>query len=155
MASENDPLFLQVKEARVSVLEPFAGKSRFSNHGQRVIVGQRLMQSASDVFLGWTVGTGGRHFYVRQLRDGKISAIIEDWDTRLLRAYGRMCAHALARAHARSGDSASIAGYLGSAQTMDDAVTEFAVDYADQNHTDFRAFVRAIRRGQIKATIEE
>jgi hypothetical protein len=137
------------------VLEPFAGKSRFANHGQRVIVGQRLMQSASDVFLGWTVGKGGRQFYVRQLRDGKISAIIEDWDARLLRAYGRMCAQALARAHARSGDAASIAGYLGSGQTMDDAVTEFAVAYADQNRKDHRLFVRAIRRGELKATIEE
>jgi uncharacterized protein (DUF2252 family) len=154
MASENDPLFLQIKEARTSVLEPFAGKSQFSNSGQRIVNGLRLMQSASDVFLGWTVGKGGRHFYVRQLRDGKISAIIEDWDTRLLRAYSRMCAHALARAHARSSDSASIAGYLGSSQVMDDAITEFAVDYAGQNQTDYRAFLRAIRRGEIKAAIE-
>ncbi len=154
MAADNDPLFLQIKEARTSVLEPFAGKSQFTNQGQRIINGQRLMQSASDVFLGWTVGKGGRHFYIRQLRDGKISAIIEDWDTRLLRAYGRMCAHALARAHARAGDAASIAGYLGSGQVMDDAVTEFSVDYADQNQTDHRAFVRAIRRGEIKATTD-
>jgi uncharacterized protein (DUF2252 family) len=154
MASDDDPLFLQIKEARTSVLEPFAGKSRFSNHGQRIIIGQRLMQSASDVFLGWTVGKGGRHFYIRQLRDGKISAIIEDWDTRMLRAYGRMCAQALARAHARSSDSARIAGYLGSGQTMDDAITEFAVDYADQNQADYRAFVGAIRRKEIRASIE-
>lgn len=155
MASENDPLFLQIKEARTSVLEPFAGKSRYPNHGQRVVVGQRLMQTASDVFLGWTLGRNGRHFYIRQLRDGKISAVVEDWDTRLLRAYGRMCAHALARAHARSGDAAIIAGYLGSAGLMDDAVAEFAVDYADQNQRDYRLFVRAIRQGQIKAKIEE
>ena len=94
-------------------------------------------------------------FYIRQLRDGKISAVIEDWDTRLLRAYGRMCAHALARAHARSSDAAIIAGYVGSARVMDDAVTEFAVDYADQNQRDYRLFVRAHRQGRLKATIEE
>ena len=155
MASDSDSLILQIKEARSSVLEPFAGKSVYPNKGQRVVLGQRLMQTASDVFLGWTVGKRGRHFYIRQLRDGKISAVIEDWDTRLLRAYGRMCAHALARAHARSGDAAIIAGYLGSARLMDDAVTEFAVDYADQNQRDHRLFVRAIRHGRLKATIEE
>ncbi len=154
MASDDDPLILQIKEARASVLEPFAGKSAYPNHGQRVILGQRLMQSASDVFLGWTLGGNGRHFYIRQLRDGKISAIIEDWDARMLRAYARMCAHALARAHARSGDAASIAGYLGSGRIMDDAITEFAVEYADQNQKDYRQFVGAIRRGQIKARVE-
>ena len=148
-------LILQIKEARTSVLEPLAGKSVYPNNGQRVVLGQRLMQTASDVFLGWTVGKSGRHFYIRQLRDGKISAVIEDWDTRLLRAYGRMCAHALARVHARSGDAAIIAGYLGSARLMDDAVTEFAVDYADQNQRDYRLFVRAIRHGQLKAQVEE
>jgi uncharacterized protein (DUF2252 family) len=155
MASDNDSLILQIKEARTSVLEPFAGKSVYPNNGQRVVLGQRLMQTASDVFLGWTLGKSGRHFYIRQLRDGKISAVIEDWDTRLLRAYGRMCAHALARAHARSGDAALIAGYLGSARLMDDAVTEFAVDYADQNQRDYRLFVRAIRQGRLKAKVEE
>ena len=118
MAADDDPLFLQVKEARASVLEPYAGKSLHPNHGQRVVVGQRLMQAASDVFLGWTRGTNGRDFYVRQLRDMKISAIIEDWDTAMLRQYARMCAHALARAHARSGDAAMISGYMGSGRDI-------------------------------------
>jgi uncharacterized protein (DUF2252 family) len=155
LAGDNDPLFLQVKEARASVLEPYAGKSLYPNHGQRVIVGQRLMQAASDVFLGWTRGKNGRDFYVRQLRDMKMSAVIEDWDSGMLRQYGRMCAHALARAHARSGDAAMMAGYMGSGQTFDDAICEFATDYASQNRSDFRAFIAAIREGRIAATTEE
>jgi hypothetical protein len=155
MAADNDPLFLQVKEARASVLEPYAGKSVYPNHGQRVVEGQRLMQTASDVFLGWTHGKGGRDFYLRQLRDMKLSVIIEDWDTKMLRQYGRMCAHALARAHSRSGDAAMISGYMGAGQTFDDAVAEFAVEYSAQNRSDFRAFIRAIREGQIKAVVEQ
>jgi len=154
MAEENDPLFLQIKEARASVLEPYAGKSLYPNHGQRVIVGQRLMQSASDVFLGWTVGESGRHFYVRQLRDLKMSVVIEDWDFGLLRQYARMCAHALARAHARSGDAALISGYAGSGQTLDDAIADFAVAYSDQNRADYRAFVKAVRQGRIEVVAE-
>jgi hypothetical protein len=155
MAADDDPLFLQVKEARASVLEPYAGKSLYANQGQRVVAGQRLMQAASDVFLGWTRTALGRDVYVRQLRDMKISAVIEDWDIGLLRQYGRMCAHALARAHARSGDAAKMAGYMGSGQSFDDAVGEFAVEYADQNRRDFRAFTQAIREGRIQALIEE
>ena len=154
MAADDDPLFLQVKEARPSVLEPYAGKSLHANHGQRVVVGQRIMQTASDVFLGWTRTKTGRDVYVRQLRDMKISPIIEDGDPGLLRQYGRMCAHALARAHARSGDAAMMAGYMGSGQTFDDAIGEFAVEYADQNRADHRAFVRAIREGRIEAIVE-
>ena len=154
MAADDDPLFLQVKEARASVLEPYAGKSLHANHGQRVVVGQRLMQSASDVFLGWTRGKNGRDVYIRQLRDMKMSAIIEDWDTAALRQYSRMCAHALARAHARTGDAAMIAGYMGSGQTFDDAIGEFAVEYADQNRADYRAFVGAIREGRIPVIVE-
>jgi uncharacterized protein (DUF2252 family) len=154
MAADDDPLFLQVKEARASVLEPYAGKSLHPNHGQRVVVGQRLMQTASDVFLGWTCGKNGRDVYVRQLRDMKMSAIIEDWDTPMLRQYGRMCAHALARAHARTGDAAMIAGYMGSGRSFDDAVGEFAVEYSSQNRSDYRAFVKAIREGRIKTAVE-
>ncbi len=154
MAADNDPLFLQVKEARASVLEPYAGKSLHSNHGQRVIAGQRLMQAASDVFLGWTRGKNGRDFFVRQLRDMKMSAIIEDWDTGVLRQYGRMCAHALARAHARSGDAAMMAAYMGSGQTFDDAITEFATEYSSQNRQDHRDFIQAIREGRIPAKTE-
>lgn len=154
MAADNDPLFLQVKEARASVLEPYAGKSVYSNHGQRVIEGQRLMQAATDVFLGWTRGKNGRDFYVRQLRDMKLSAQIEDWDAGMMRQYGRMCAHALARAHARTGDAAMIAGYMGTGSTFDEAVGEFAVEYADQNRADYRLFIKAIREGRIPAVHE-
>jgi len=154
MADDDDPLFLQVKEARASVLEPYAGKSLHPNHGQRVVAGQRLMQSATDVFLGWLVAQHGGHAYVRQLRDMKMSAVIEDWDTPILRQYGRMCAQALARAHARSGDAAMIAGYMGSGQAFDDAIGEFAVEYGDQARSDYRAFVQAIRDKRIEAIVE-
>ncbi|RDK05011.1 DUF2252 family protein, partial [Cupriavidus lacunae] len=135
--------------------DDYAGKSVYDNHGQRVIVGQRLMQSATDVFLGWTRGRNGRDFYIRQLRDMKLSALIEDWDSGMLRQYGRMCAHALARAHARAGDAAMMAGYMGSGQTFDDAICEFATEYASQNRSDFPAFLAAIREGRIQATIED
>lgn len=155
LAADDDPLFLQVKEARASVLEPYAGSSLHTNHGERVIAGQRLMQTASDVFLGWTRGRNGRDFYVRQLRDMKLSAIIEDWDAGMLRQYARMCAHALARAHARSGDAAMIAGYMGSGQTFDDAICEFATEYCSQNRNDYRAFVAAIREGRIEAVTDQ
>jgi len=154
MAADDDPLFLQVKEARASVLEPYAGKSLHANHGQRVVVGQRIMQTASDVFLGWTRTQLGHDVYLRQLRDMKISAIVEEGDPGLLRQYGRMCAHALARAHARSGDAAMMAGYMGSGQTFDDAIGEFAVEYADQNRADHRSFVRAIREGRLEAVVD-
>jgi uncharacterized protein (DUF2252 family) len=154
MADDDDPLFLQLKEARASVLEPYAGKSLHANHGQRVVAGQRLMQSATDVFLGWLVAKNGNHVYVRQLRDMKMSAVIEDWGTPALRQYGRMCAQALARAHARSGDAAMIAGYMGSGQAFDDAIGEFAVEYGDQARSDYRAFVQAIRDKRIEAIVE-
>jgi uncharacterized protein (DUF2252 family) len=146
IAAEDDPLFLQVKEARASVLEPYAGKSIYENHGQRVVCGQRLMQSASDIFLGWSTGVTGRSVYMRQLRDVKISAMIEDWDVDMLREYGKLCGWALAKAHARSGDAAKIAGYMGASATFDDAICEFAVEYADQNERDYRAFIKAVRR---------
>jgi uncharacterized protein (DUF2252 family) len=146
IAAEDDPLFLQVKEARASVLEPYAGKSIYENHGQRVVCGQRLMQSASDIFLGWSTGVTGRNVYVRQLRDVKISVMIEDWDVDMLREYGKLCGWTLAKAHARSGDAAKIAGYMGASATFDDAICEFAVEYADQNERDYRAFIKAVRR---------
>ena len=154
MAAEDDPIFLQVKEARPSVLEPYAGESLHRNQGERVVAGQRLMQSASDIFLGWTRGASGRNFYLRQLRDAKISAVIEDWDLSMLREYGKLCAWALARAHARSGDPAMIAGYIGSNSTLDDAICEFAVEYADQNLNDYRVFVKAVREGRVQAVLE-
>ena len=154
MAGERDPLFLQVKEARQSVLEPYAGKSAYANQGQRVVHGQRLIQTASDVFLGWTRGLNGRDFYIRQLRDLKLSAIIEDWDIETLRLYVKMCGHALARAHARSGDPAMISGYLGTSKSFDQAIGEFALAYAEQNSNDYRAFIEAIRQDNIPAQME-
>lgn len=154
MATDDDPIFLQVKEATRSVLEPYAGKCLHASHGQRVVVGQRLMQSASDLFLGWGRGDNGRDFYVRQLRDMKISAIVEAFDEDDLRVYGRMCGWALARAHARSGDPAMIAGYMGASEVFDDAIADFAVEYADQARRDHRAFVKAVRQGRIKAQLD-
>jgi uncharacterized protein (DUF2252 family) len=154
LSSADDPIFLQIKEAKASVLEPYAGKSQHKNHGERVVVGQRLMQSASDLFLGWSTGVSSRHFYLRQLRDTKASAIIEDFDAADLRTYTRLCGWALARAHARSGDAAMIAGYLGASDALDDAICDFAVDYADQAQRDHRAFVKAVREGRIKAVMD-
>jgi uncharacterized protein (DUF2252 family) len=154
MAGDDDPLFLQIKEAMASVLEPYAGKSLHSNHGQRVVEGQRLMQSASDSFLGWTQGRRGRHFYVRQLRDMKLSPIIEGFDDEILQGYAEACGWALARAHARSGDAAMISGYMGSSVIFDEAICDFAVDYADQAERDHKAFVKAVREGRVKAVVE-
>jgi uncharacterized protein (DUF2252 family) len=154
MAADDDPIFLQVKEARASVLEPYAGKSPHKNHGERVVAGQRLMQSASDIFLGWTSGAQGSDYYFRQLRDAKISPVVDDWDAPVLSEYGKLCAWALARAHARSGDAARIAGYMGSNSTVDDAMCEFAVEYADQNLRDYRAFVKGVREGRVPVPSE-
>ena len=155
MAADDDPIFLQVKEARKSVLQPYAGKSMHKNQGERIVAGQRLMQAASDIFLGWTRGQNGRDYYFRQLRDAKISAILEDWDLTTLKEFGKLCAWALARAHARSGDPARIAGYIGSNTTFDDAVCEFAVEYADQNLRDYRDFIKVIRDGRIPVASED
>jgi uncharacterized protein (DUF2252 family) len=154
MAADDDPLFLQIKQANASVLEPYAGKSLHDNHGQRIVVGQRLMQAASDSFLGWTQGRAGRHFYVRQLRDMKISAEIDSFDDAVLRRYAEACGWALARAHARTGDPAMIAGYMGSGRSFDEAVCDFAGDYADQAERDHKAFVKAFREGRVKAALE-
>jgi uncharacterized protein (DUF2252 family) len=149
MDSEDSPLFLQVKEARESVLAPFAGASAYANNGARVVAGQRLMQSASDMFLGWSQAQNGRHIYFRQLRDAKVSALVETFDAGMLRSYGRLCGWALARSHARTGDAAMMAGYMGSGETFDEAVCEFAMAYADQNTRDYRSFVQAIRDGRV------
>jgi uncharacterized protein (DUF2252 family) len=153
IGDKDDPLFLQVKEARKSVLEPYAGKSAYSQRGQRVVAGQRLMQSASDMFLGWTEAAG-RHYYIRQLRDIKIKPMVETYDATVLANYGEWCGWALARAHAKAGDAAIISGYLGSSGRFDQAMVEFAVAYADQNEKDHQALLRAIRAGRIKANEE-
>ncbi|SEB18954.1 DUF2252 domain-containing protein [Variovorax sp. YR216] len=153
MAGKDDPLFLQVKEARPSVLEAYAGKSRFPNHGQRVVAGQRLMQAASDMFLGWTEDRG-RNFYIRQLRDIKIKPLVEVADVARLQQYAQWCGWALARAHAKAGDAALISGYLGTGGRFDDAVAKFALDYAEQNALDHQALRRAIASGRIEAMHE-
>jgi len=154
MTGDGDPLFLQVKEARASVLEPYAGKSAYPSHGQRVVVGHHLMQSASDMFLGWARTSGGRHFYVRQLRDVKIKPPVERLDPGQMTRYAEWCGHSLARAHARSGDPAAISGYLGRAETFDDAIADFAVAYADQAERDHDLLRKAARKGRLKVLVE-
>jgi uncharacterized protein (DUF2252 family) len=154
MASKKDPLFLQVKEARPSVLEPFAGKSIYTNHGQRVVNGHRLMQSASDIFLGWTQDQSGRHFYVRQLRDMKMKFPIEKFKAAGMIRFAQWCGGTLARAHARSGEAAAISGYLGKADTFDRAIAAFAISYADQVERDYEAFAKAVREGELESTLE-
>jgi uncharacterized protein (DUF2252 family) len=154
LAEANDPLFLQVKQANASVLEPYAGASVYANHGQRVVVGQRLMQSASDIFLGWTTGRFGRHFYLRQLRDMKSKPMIEIYKPRHMLEYAGHCGHALAHAHGRSGDAAMLTGYLGAAENFDEALADFAVAYANQTEQDHVSLASAVRRGKIEAAAE-
>jgi len=154
MADVDDPLFLQVKEAGSSVLEPYAGKSVYENHGQRVATGLRLMQSASDLFLGWTKGREGRHFYVRQLHDMKIKMLVELFTPKVMLQYAEYCGWALARAHARSGHPALIAGYMGKGDEFDEALANFAISYTQQNERDFEALVQAVRKGRIEVYTE-
>jgi uncharacterized protein (DUF2252 family) len=151
-----DPLFLQIKEAEASVLEAFLGPNEFSNHGERVVTGQRLMQAASDIFLGWLhvpAGLDGkrRDFYVRQLKDWKGSAEIEQMVPRGMATYGQLCGWTLARAHARSGDRIAIASYLGGGDRFDRALLEFSRAYAEQNERDYNALAKAVRSGKITA----
>jgi uncharacterized protein (DUF2252 family) len=148
-----DPLILQIKEAQASVLEPFLGKSQFSNHGQRVVEGQRLMQAASDMMLGWihTTGLDGveRDFYVRQLWDSKGSAQVDVMEPESMEVYAQICGRTLARAHARSGDAVAIASYLGTSDTFDRALAAFAEAYADQNERDYDALKSASDSGRL------
>jgi hypothetical protein len=146
-----DPLFLQIKEATASVLEGHLPRSRYRQHGQRVVQGQRMMQAASDIYLGWTRGPRGRDFYWRQLRDMKGSAEIEAMTPVGLSAYARACGWTLARAHARSGDPVAIAAYLGDSDEFDRSIIDFAVRYADQNECDYEQFVAAIKSGKLTA----
>ena len=156
LSAENHPLLLQFKQASNSVLERYAGKSSYDNHGQRVVVGQRLMQSASDIFLGWTHGRGGHDFFVRQLRDMKMSARIEvGASATQAMLYAELCGRTLAHAHAKSGDAALISGYLGKSDNFDQAIGEFALQYAAQNEQDYAAFVDAVKAGKIEAIAEE
>lgn len=154
MAADDDPLFLQIKEARESVLERHLGRSTYQNHGQRVVVGQRMMQAASDVFLGWTQGKEGRHFYIRQLHDMKLKPLVELFKPSTMIDYAGSCGWTLARAHARSGDPAMIAGYLGKSDVFDRAVANFGMNYADQAERDHAAFTKAVRSGRIAVQVE-
>ena len=149
---EQDPLFLQIKEATASVLEAYLPKSRFRQHGQRVVEGQRMMQAASDIYLGWTKGLDvNRHFYWRQLRDMKGSVLVETLTPVGLTFYARTCGWTLARAHARSGDPVAIATYLGASDAFDKSITDFSQRYADQNEQDYEDFVKAIQSGRLQA----
>jgi uncharacterized protein (DUF2252 family) len=149
---QQDPLFLQVKEATRSVLEDHLPKSRFQQPGERVVQGQRIMQAASDIFLGWTKGVqDNRYLYWRQLRDMKGSAVVEGMKPRGLTFYANACGWTLARAHARSGDPIAIAAYLGKSAKFDVSITDFAERYADQNEQDYQAFTEAVRTGRLQA----
>jgi len=153
LADPADPLFLQVKEARRSVLEQFTHRAPVPHNGQRVVVGQRLMQSATDIFLGWSRGPGHRDFYVRQLRDMKIAPDIEAQTPRVMKAYAELCGLALARAHDKAGDAAMIAGYLGYKPHFDEAIGDYAVAYADQVERDYATFAAAIQSGRLKSDV--
>jgi uncharacterized protein (DUF2252 family) len=155
MTADGDTLFLQVKEARPSVLEPFAGKSIYPNHGQRVVNGYRLIQPFSDPFLGWTKGKLGRHFFFRQLRDIKISMKVETFGKPEMIAYADWCGQAMALSHSRSGDAAMLSGYMGTSDSFDKAIAGFSIAYADQNEKDFASLKRAIREGKIEAQAED
>ncbi len=152
---DDDPLFLQVKEAQPSVLRTHLGRGRYANQGRRVVEGQRLMQAAGDLLLGW-IRTGdidgrGRDFYVRQLWDWKYSVAVETFDADGFARYGRLCGRTLARAHARTGDRVALASYLGNGDSFDNALARFAESYADTNESDHRALVKAIRSGRVPA----
>jgi uncharacterized protein (DUF2252 family) len=142
-----DPLFLQIKEAVPSVLEDHLQPSQYQHQGQRVVQGQRLVQAQTDIFLGWTTGIEGRQYYVRQLRDWKGSANVERGTLEDLRFYARICAHTMARGHARSGDSVAIAAYTGETRVLDEALAEFSIRYAEQNDLDYAAFQQAVDTG--------
>jgi uncharacterized protein (DUF2252 family) len=157
-ADGDEPLFLQAKEAQPSVLADYAGRSQYTNQGERVVAGQHLQQAQSDIFLGWTRITGpdgvDRDFYVRQLRDWKFSVPIETLLPPGMTVYARLCGWTLARAHARSGDRIALAAYLGRSDKFDQAIADFAETYADQNEDDYAAFQAAVKDGKAEATTE-
>jgi uncharacterized protein (DUF2252 family) len=154
MSIADRPFFLQFKEANASVLEAYAGKSAYPHHGQRVVMGQRLMQPASDLFLGWVTGPKGRHFYLRQLRDVKLSPLVETYDAEMLAIYAKACGWVLARAHAKAGDPWAISGYLGKQDDFDVAMGKFALAYADQAERDHAALKAAVKTGKIDVFLE-
>jgi len=154
LAADDDPLFLQFKEARASVLEPYARPSVFRNHGQRVVIGQRYMQSASDLFLGWSrTGKPAFDFYVRQLRDMKVSVALDTLTVAGFNEYAYHCAWAIARAHAKTGDASAISGYLGKSDAFDESILQFAKAYANQTEGDHAALVRAVETGRVQAEV--
>ena len=157
MSGKGDPLFLQFKQARQSVLEPYCGANPYEHAGQRVVVGQRVMQAAGDMFLGWATGTGKEktQLYLRQLSDAKIKPVIETMKPTNLKMYAGLCGRVLARAHARSGDPLVLTGYMGKSTAFEDALADFGVAYADQNERDHAALIGAIRSGRIKADTTE
>jgi hypothetical protein len=154
MSIADHPFFLQVKQANASVLEAYAGKSVYAQHGERVVQGQRLMPPASDLFLGWVIGPEGRHVYIRQLRDVKLSLLVETYDAEMLSIYGKACGWALVRAHAKAGDPWTISGYLGNGGQFDDAMGKFALAYADQAERDHAALKAAVRTGIVDVQLE-
>jgi len=154
-SEDNHPLILQIKEARRSVLEPYTEKSQYDNQGQRVVMGQRLTHSSSDIFLGWVRGRGGRDFFIRQLRDMKMSFPVEGCSAVQLKRYAEYCGWSLAHAHAKSGDGATISGYLGKGDQFDQAMGQFALAYADQTERDHAALVEAVKTGRVEALVEE
>jgi hypothetical protein len=154
MTKDGEPLFLQAKEARKSVLEPYAGDSIYPNHGQRVINGYRIIQPFSDPFLGWTQGRYGRHFFFRQLRDIKVSIKVETFGKSEMIAYSEWCGQALALSHARSGQAPLITGYVGKSDRFDQAIADFSFAYAKQNEMDYKELVNAIKEGRIEAEYE-
>ena len=157
MSGNGDPLFIQLKQARQSVLEPYAGSSPYAHAGQRVVVGQRLMQAAGDLFLGWFTGTAEQRleYYVRQLRDAKIKPVVEVMKPANLKSYATLCGRALARAHGRSGDAAVLMGYMGQSEAFEEALADFSLAYADQNERDYAALLDAIRSSRVEARMEE
>ena len=153
-AAENDPLILQWKEARMSVLEPYCGKSTYDNHAERIVNGQRLMQAASDIFLGWTKGRFGHDFYMRQLRDAKVSLRPEIWDESQMLAVGKLLGWVLARAHARGGDPIQLASYMGNSDEFENAIANFSMAYANQTELDYAELKAAIDSKKITAYFE-
>jgi hypothetical protein len=150
-AGDDDPLFLQAKEAEASVLERFLRPATDTHHGERIVTGQRRLQAASDIFLGWTTGDRGRQVYMRQLQDQKAGAVMDAMTSDDLKTWGELCAWALARGHARSGEPATIAAYLGTDDALEDAVGRFATTYADQTERDYQALQAAAKSGRITA----
>jgi uncharacterized protein (DUF2252 family) len=157
MSGKGDPLFLQFKQARQSVLEPYCGANPYAHAGQRVVIGQRAMQAAGDMFLGWATGTGERkiQFYLRQLSDAKIKPVIETMKPNNLKAYAGLCGRVLARAHARTSDPVVLTGYMGKSTAFEDALADFGLTYAEQNERDHASLLEAIRSGRLEATQSE